>query len=149
MLVSSIFSGYTQSRARLLCADQACYMHRQLRQARARQAEVLVYSIPDSGWQAQALARVSEALAGARQYEQAEALARRINDPDWQATALVGVAEALTRAEDTYSACRVAASICAIGRWTTSARPILQLDPSASAFLVHILNDSWRLQLRV
>jgi uncharacterized protein len=34
MLVSSIFSGYTQSRARLLCADQACYMHRQLRQAR-------------------------------------------------------------------------------------------------------------------
>ena len=48
----------------------------------AGQAEAVARSITDPDSQAQALAQVAGALAGAGQHQQAEAVARSITDPD-------------------------------------------------------------------
>jgi hypothetical protein len=63
--------------------------------------------------------------------------------PDRQAEALARIAEALARTEDTYSARRMAAAACAAGRWTTSAVPVLVLDPTAFSDLARVLDDRW------
>ena len=63
-------------------------------------------SITDPHRQAQALAQVAEALAGAGQHQQAEAVARSITDPVWQAQALAQVAEALAGAGQHEQAAR-------------------------------------------
>jgi hypothetical protein len=90
----------------------------------------------DGGYlQAEALAQMAGALAEAGLYQQAEAIAHTITIPDWRGTALVQVAEALTKAGDTGPAHRIAAATCAEGRWTTAAKPVLLLEPSASIML--------------
>src|SRR5512142_2356732 len=61
-------------------------------------AEALATSISDPDQQAQALARVAGALAGAGHHDQAEPTARSITDPDRQAQALTDVAGALAPA---------------------------------------------------
>ena len=104
-----------------------------------QQAEAMARSITDPHSQAQALAQVAEALAGAGQHQQAETVARSITNPDWQAQALAQVAEALARAGNSRDACRVAAATCSVGRWTTAAKPVLLLDPSAFATLERVL----------
>ena len=106
-----------------------------------QQAEALARSITNPYWQADALAEVAGALARAGQHQQAETLARSITNPEWQGRALAQVAEALARADD-RSALRVTARTCAVGRWTTAARPVLILDPSAFATLARVLADS-------
>ncbi len=88
---------------------------------------------------ARALARAAGALAEAGQYRQAEATARTITEPSWQAEALAQLAETLAKAGDSSFASRVAASACAVGRWTTAVRPVLILEPSASAAMEHLL----------
>ena len=77
----------------------------------AAQAETVARSITDPDWQAQALAAVAGALAGAGQHEQAETVARSITDPDRQAQALAAVAGALAEAGQHEQAATVARSI--------------------------------------
>ena len=105
------------------------------------QAETLGRSITEPISQAVTLRVVASVLAGAGMHRQAEALARSITAPDQQAEALAQVAEALAGAGDTRSACRVAAVTCVVGSWTTAARAVLVLDPSAFAKLASALDD--------
>jgi hypothetical protein len=111
-------------------------------------------SITDPDHQAWALARVAEALAGTEQHQQAarvareaKAVARSMGDPDHQADALAQVAEGLAVAGHTRSAYRVAAATCAAGRWTTAAKPVLLLNPSAFADLARVLDNGWYMKL--
>jgi tetratricopeptide (TPR) repeat protein len=105
------------------------------------QAETLGRSITEPVSQAVTLKVVASVLTGAGMHRQAEALARSITAPDQQAEALAQVAEALAGAGDTRSACRVAAVTCVVGSWTTAARAVLVLDPSAFAKLAPALDD--------
>jgi hypothetical protein len=68
-------------------------------------------SITDLSRQADALAAVAGALAGAGQHEQAAIMARSITDPDQQTRALAAVTEALARAGQHEQAAAVARSI--------------------------------------
>jgi hypothetical protein len=120
----------------------------------SEQAKAAALSITDPDRQAEALVRVAGALAGAGQHQDAAAVAEQakatglsITDLDRQAEALAQVAGALAEGGNTHSACQVAAAICAVGRWTTCARPVLLLDPSAYTTLARVLNDRWGLQL--
>jgi hypothetical protein len=114
---------------------------------RHEQAEAVARSLTDPYQQAEALTRVAGALAGAGQYEQAEAVARSLTHPRRQAEALTRVAEALAETGNAHSACRVAAAACMVGQWTTSARLVLMLDPSAFAALARVLDNRWHMQL--
>ncbi|MFD8534422.1 hypothetical protein ACFV0L_44130, partial [Streptosporangium canum] len=60
--------------------------------------ETIARTITDPHYQAQALAALVEALAGAGQHEQAETIARTITDPHYQAQALAALVEALAGA---------------------------------------------------
>lgn len=81
--------------------------------------------------------RAGQAQAG--QFEQAEAIARSINDPYGQAEALTQLAETLARAKAIPFACRISATACAVGHWTTAAKPLLILAPSAFATIEPLL----------
>jgi tetratricopeptide (TPR) repeat protein len=105
------------------------------------QAEATARSITHPYHQADALAKVAGALAQAGQHDQAEAIARSITDPDVQAHILAEVAEVMAQAGDTHRASRVAAATCATGRWTTAAKPVLLLMPSAFAALASTLKE--------
>ena len=100
----------------------------------AARAEALATSITDLGQQAQALAQVAGALAGAGQYQQAavlagqaEAAARAITDPGSQVQALAQVAEVLAGAGQYQQAAALA------GQAEAAARAITDPDSQANA----------------
>ncbi len=62
---------------------------------------------------------------------QAQAAAQDITNPDRRAQVLAQIAEALIKARDNQSAARLAAAVCALGKWRIAARPVILLDPDA------------------
>ena len=83
------------------------------------EAKAAALSIVGPGGQAESLARVAEALAGARQQEQAESLARSLPDPVKRADALIRVAAVLVEAGQYEQAERLALSVTNPGQDTT------------------------------
>ena len=82
------------------------------------------------------LTRVAEVLAETVKGRQAEAVARSITDPDRQGNALTEVAVTLAQVGEEHSASRIVAELCVVRRWSTTARPVILLDPSAGAKLI-------------
>ena len=110
------------------------------RAGQLERAEAVARSITDSDKSAWVLEAVAEALAGAGQYQQAEAVASSITDPYAQAKALARLAEALTETGETRAACRIAATAgCDTCTWTTAARAVFLLNPSAVTVLARML----------
>ena len=97
----------------------------------AEQAEAVARSITDPDAQMQTLAELAGALAAAGQYQQADAMARSITHTDTRTRALTQVTRALAKTGKTRAASRVAAAACATGPWTTAARAVLPLNPTA------------------
>jgi hypothetical protein len=56
-------------------------------------------------------------------------------DPGTRARALADLASRLTKIGETSSAIRLAAEVCAVGRWNIAASVVLPLDPDALAMM--------------
>lgn len=118
-----------------------------------QRAEAMACAINDWHWvspnpRADALADVAVALAEAGKPEQAVTLARTITDPYQHSDALADIAMVLARANEVSSALRVTAELCATGHWRTAMRPVLLLEPSASATLIDAMSR-WPSRLEI
>ena len=112
------------------------------------QAAIVTRSVADSYGKTLALGGIAEALAEAGQREQATAVAaqaeeaaRSITDLDQQAQALAKVAEMLAKEGLSRSARRVAAAACAVAPWSTAAKSVLLIDPTAYTMLARVMPE--------